>query len=343
MLIKTSIFETIDPDILQELSESEDSSKILQDFSRRNLFLVSVYDQQKGRLFRYHQLFRDFLERKLANELNDKARRALFYKAGSLLEKKGDEEKAIKYYLEAQAFPEAASVIERIGMEFLRIGRTGDLSSWLQMLPKELIQVSAWLLFYLSMTRRYVDLQESAFSLSQAYPIFENQNNVSGQLLSLAYLIEMPVFLSGPEIIPLHDLLLKAEKLLLSLNQSQYLYEKALLYIQIGIVHNYRDMNLEKGLQAFYNAYILANEFGDRTLQINALIFSMQAYTYNGEFPKAKVINLKIEQLIGESVHPELRVFYFMFYTQLLIFCGDLDQAEALCILTHDEAFMDFH
>ena len=135
-LVKSAMFETVEPGLIKDFIGTESAAEILQDLSRRNLFVVSVFDPQKGQFFRYHQLFRDFLEAKLVSQLDNDARSALFLKAGTLLEQKGDLEESVKFFLEAKAYPQASSIIKRIGMDLVKSGRIGDLAQWLQHLPR---------------------------------------------------------------------------------------------------------------------------------------------------------------------------------------------------------------
>jgi len=140
LLVKSAVFDTVDPGLIKDFMGTESAEEILQDLSRRNLFVVSLFDPQKGQLFRYHQLFRDFLQTKLTSQTDNESRRALFFKAGSLYEQKGDLEESVKFFLEAKAYPEASSIIKRIGMDLLKSGRTGELAQWLQNLPENLLQ-----------------------------------------------------------------------------------------------------------------------------------------------------------------------------------------------------------
>jgi len=336
-LIKSAMFETVDPGFIEDFTGIEGVEKILHDLNRRNLFVVSVYGRQKGRLFRYHQMFRDFLQAKMASQLDSETRSALFLKAGALLEQKGELEESLKYFIAARAYPEAASAIECIGMDLLQMGRTGDLSKWLQVLPEDLVQVNPWLLFYLSVTRRFGDLQENMASLARALDLFKKKKNMSGYLLSLAHLIEA-TSLRGRELVPVVDLIQEAEALLQSLKSHQYPYEKALLWTQIGIVYSYQEGDMLRGFHARQQAYLLAKDLGDITLQVNALIFAMQSLAFMGAFSRADKIHLKLDPLINQCVHPELRILYSLFYSQLLILRGDLEEARKPCHWARDEA-----
>jgi len=190
LLIKSSIFETIEPAFVNELLGAEHTEKTLFDLVTKNLFIESIYDEKKGWVFRYHPLFRDFMKTRFMNEIPQDAQQALFVKAGSLHEEKGAHENSIKYYLDAKAYDRAIRVIEKVGMNVWKMGRTGDLSQWLRVLPVELVQNNPWLLFFLSLTNRFTEVKENIVRLEKALKIFEQNGDAKGQMLSLAFLIE---------------------------------------------------------------------------------------------------------------------------------------------------------
>ena len=192
-LVKSAMFETINPGFIKDFIGMESAEEILQDLSRRNLFVVSVFDPQKGQLFRYHQLFRDFLQTKLKSQIDNESQLALFLKAGTLFEQKGDLEESVKFFLKAKAYPEAVSIIRPVGMDLLKSGRTGDLAQLLQKLPENLVKEDPWLLFYLTMARRYTSAEKNIHSLQKALTLFQQQEDVRGQVLSLAFLIEASI------------------------------------------------------------------------------------------------------------------------------------------------------
>ena len=76
--------------IALDFLKMENTEEFLQGLARRNLFVQSNYDDKKGWVFRYHQLFRDFLRAKFRSEIVEKERCTLFLKAGSLYEEKGE-------------------------------------------------------------------------------------------------------------------------------------------------------------------------------------------------------------------------------------------------------------
>jgi len=334
-LIKSAMFETVDPGLIKDFIGTESAAEILQDLSRRNLFVVPVFDPQKGQMFRYHQLFRDFLQTKLASQIDNESRRALFLKAGTLFEQKGDLEESVKFFLEAKAYPQVSSIIKQIGMDLVKSGRTGDLAQWLQTLPEDLVQEDPWLLFFLSMTRRFTDIRQNMLSFQKAITLFEEQEDVRGNILSLAQLIEASIF-GGHFLVPLDILFEKSENLLKSMTPGLFPFERAALWSQIAYAHMYSG-NPQKGFWASQNAYLTAKDLGDVTLQANALIHALGNLSVLGEFSLADEICAELDKLIEQSVYPELKILYQYYYSQLLVCKGDFEKSRKLLSMFRQE------
>ncbi|MEJ2659018.1 MAG: BTAD domain-containing putative transcriptional regulator [Desulfobacterales bacterium] len=334
-LVRSAIFEVLEPALIREFAGIENAGDILQDLSRRNLFVQSVYDTQRGWLFRYHQLFRDFLKSKFETKIDKKEKAFLFFKAGSLLEQKGDLEESVKFFLEAKAYPEAGSIIERIGLDLFKVGRTGDLAQFLESLPEDMVKKNPWLLFYHSMTRRFTGIRQNMLSFQKSITLFKEQGVVRGHILSLAYLIEASI-IRGHYLIPLDLLIEQGETLLKALNRDSYSYERAVFWSQTAYAHMYSG-NPKKGFRASQNAYLTAKDLGNVTLQVNALIHAVGNLSVLGEFSLADKICAKLDKLIGQSVYPELRIFYHIHYSQLLTCRGDFENSRKLIFMCRQE------
>jgi LuxR family maltose regulon positive regulatory protein len=329
-LTASAIFDTVEPAFIRDFMGIENAQEILEDLARRNLFVQSIYDKRRGWLFRYHQLFRDFLQTKFQTVVRPDQQLAAYLRAGSLSEQRGELEDAVKYYLQARAHPQAVSIMEQIGVDLLQKGRTGDLSQWLQSLPQNLIQGNPWLLFYLYATNRFTGGNEYILSLQTALTLFQQQGDLRGSLLALAYLIEASIF-RGKVPIPMDSLLARSEALLHSPGSEWHPYEKATLWFQVGFIYPFKFGDPRKGFRACENAYLLAKEVGDIPLQFNALMHAFSNLSYLGEFSAAKEIDHKIERLLGNCPYPiEIQVLYHILSAQYCIIRGELEKARPL-------------
>jgi len=335
-LIKSSILDILEPGFVKDLLDIENAEEILQEHARRNLFVTIANDETKGPLFRYHQLFRDFLKSRFKRVFDNEDKQALFRKAGSLYEQRGEFEQAVGLYLEAKAFDRAAGVIERICMALLGVGRKGDLSRWLQAFPEDVVQGNPWLLFCRSITRRFTAVEENMHSLQEALTLFEKQGDIRGHMLSLGFLIEATVN-RGRDSISLSILLENAETLLSSVSSDLYPHEMAALLFQTGFGYALRGGDPRKAIRACQNAHLLAVKADDVMLQLNALIVSLIPLTYLGEFSVCEKTSEKIESSLKKTAYSELVVYHTKVLSELAIFKGDFDRAAELLHLLNNK------
>jgi len=328
-LIKSSLVDVIEPVFMKEFLGMEMTEEILRELMRKNLFVHSFYDEKKGWLFQYHHLFRDFLRAKFITSVGSEEQKPLLLKAGTLYDERGELENAVKYFLEAKAYPRAASVIERLGTDLLRKGRIGDLAEWLLSLPNGTIQDNPWLLFYQGMTRRFMGGRENLVTFQKANALFKQQGNVRGALVSLAQLIQGSIR-AGIHLAPIESLIGEGEALLQQVELSESLYERAVLLYSIGLGHILGESDIRKGVWACQNAYSIAKRLKDVSLQAYALYFLALGFVLLGEFSKADESQEKIGKLTEESVYSEFKAMQLMVQCLLANHRGDFDKAKSL-------------
>lgn len=322
-LIRSSIFETVEPEFMEELYEVCDCKEILLDLVQRNLFVHSIYDEREGWVFRYHQLFRDYLVSRFNSDLEEGDRFAILHQAGSLCESRGRLEHAVHFYIRCGRNENAANAIQSIGMDLLKAGRTADLANLIKALPDHHVRKNPWLLLYLSATRRFTGAEENASSLQGALALFKQKGEVRGQLLTLAFLIEASTY-RGRDIIPIRILLEESEALLQEIPFEKYPWESATLWYQIGFGLVLRTGDQRKGYQACQNAYLLSRSIGNLPLQIAALVNAMLGLSFLGEFKLAEDMAQKALSILKEEPYPELRALYLVNYSHMCSIQGKL-------------------
>jgi LuxR family maltose regulon positive regulatory protein len=336
-LVKSAILEVVDPDFIKDFLGVDKARAILEDLAGRNLFIQPIYDKKRGWLYRYHLLFRDFLCSKFKTLLHEERQRIAYRRAGELSEQRGELADAVKYYLNAGAYPQAVSVIQRLGMVLLKAGKTGELSQWLAAVPADLLQAKPWLLFYSYMTRQFTGEPDVILDLEQAYSLFQAQRDVRGSLLALAYLIQASVTRGHPSLPPIHHLLAQGEDLAQSLAPGQFLPERANLWFQIGFVHFLRSGHPRKGVWACQNAYLLARDLGDLPLQIGALLHTHGCLSALGEFNRAEELMHQADALLAKHPYPEYQAIHLIMTTQFYLFCGDWAKAAESLVQAREE------
>jgi ATP/maltotriose-dependent transcriptional regulator MalT len=63
-LIKSSILEVVEPDFVREALDVANPQAILEELVKRNLFVQGIYEKKRGWSYRYHPLFKEFLQGK---------------------------------------------------------------------------------------------------------------------------------------------------------------------------------------------------------------------------------------------------------------------------------------
>ncbi|MGI6376139.1 MAG: tetratricopeptide repeat protein [Anaerolineae bacterium] len=142
-LLGSSLLEEMTPATCNALLSIANSAEMLASLVRQSLF---TYPTAGGRSYSYHHLFRHFLRAQLSEEPD--RFRELSLIAGDLVAAEGDWAAAIERYLEAEAYGRATTLLEMAAEEAFEQGQRGELSSWIDRLPDELLEEHPRLLFY---------------------------------------------------------------------------------------------------------------------------------------------------------------------------------------------------
>jgi len=167
-LLRTSILDSLNPDICNALTGRSDAAALLEQIEKANLFLVALDSVRKS--YRYHNLFSDFLRGHLLRlhpdlvaDLNSRA--ATWYEAEGVLTT------ALEHALAAGNLPLATTLLEQVAEVLLYEGRVATLIRYVESMPKETIAALvsvrlayAWALIF---AHRYQEVKLVLASLSQ--------------------------------------------------------------------------------------------------------------------------------------------------------------------------------
>ncbi|MDP9270424.1 MAG: winged helix-turn-helix domain-containing protein [Chloroflexota bacterium] len=138
-LLSTSILQQITPEVAERLAGVHDGMHRLLQLEHAGLFTERLDESR----YRYHGLFREFLERRLAEERSDAEVMGLHIHAASYFETSSQWPEAIYHYLRAGLQRQAARLIARYGEDVVAEGRLGLVDEWLQQLPAKTIHDNA--------------------------------------------------------------------------------------------------------------------------------------------------------------------------------------------------------
>jgi ATP/maltotriose-dependent transcriptional regulator MalT len=157
-LLRTSAFSTFDPEIAEALGASPE---FLAELRRAVTFLSTSQTTE----YRYHDLFRDFLERELRRS-GASEWYAAHLEAGELLERRGERAGALALYAKVGAVEPIVRILSAHGIDLLERGQSELLTSALQAVPEQQRGAHAALLGVRAMldaNRGRFDLAESGF------------------------------------------------------------------------------------------------------------------------------------------------------------------------------------
>ncbi len=153
-LARTSVLGLLDATSCNRLLRIQDGAARLQELARRNLFTISLGDEER---YRYHHLFRAFLRDRLRARLSERSHRAHMRKAGELLARSGDCAEAAEAFREAGEPDAILALIERTGERRLAAGEHRALQRAFALLPERRLRGRPQAMFLLG---RLCDLQQ---------------------------------------------------------------------------------------------------------------------------------------------------------------------------------------
>jgi LuxR family maltose regulon positive regulatory protein len=162
-MLETAILPELTASLCHAVTNRADAQEMLEELYRRNLFLVKAdfltkrepgvdqrpinsLKQVAEPVYRYHDLFADFLNSQLLQQMPDRVS-VLHLRAAKA---ESDPGRAIGHLLAASSWKEAAEAIEQIGAEMFAWGYLDTLSRWIHTLPNHVRDKHPRLLHYLS-------------------------------------------------------------------------------------------------------------------------------------------------------------------------------------------------
>lgn len=136
-LLASSTLHEMTAELCEAALGLEEAASWLTEAERRNLFIRRI-DQEEER-FRYHGLFREFLQARLRKE-QPETFRGLHHRAAKWFEQLGRPETAAEHYLLADRSEESARVIAEAAGRLLQEGRLKTVIDWAERLSEEALR-----------------------------------------------------------------------------------------------------------------------------------------------------------------------------------------------------------
>ncbi|MFZ7128650.1 MAG: BTAD domain-containing putative transcriptional regulator [Desulfobacterales bacterium] len=331
LLVHASIFDVIDPVVLDEVAGDRLSEEVLADLVARHIFVQPFFDETRMRpLYRLNRLFRAFLESVFHATYPPRQRQAIYRQAAERFENQEQWESAIRCHLAAGAIDAAAEAIRRIGTDWVIRGRIPNLSEQLRALPPERVRSDPWLFFFQTLTQRIGGGVRSAKDFQTAFEDFASSGDERGQMLALAYLIEAHVLLGHDPAACRQWIRTGEEWLQRQSTKPYYIWAKTQLWMQVGFGFIATGIDLGRGISAARNAYLLACRMDDDALATTSTLISVLGLAVSGEFEQADTALRKIEGRVDTGVFAEYAALRTLVGIELALHKGELERAGGL-------------
>jgi len=137
-LVETCPLGRLTPALCDSLLDRSDSAECLDELVRRQVFTSAADDDDRS--FRYHDVFRWYLDRILVEQVGEVEARGRHARAGALLEASGAISEAFEAFCRAEDW---AAVRRLLGHQGKRLADDGG--PWLEMLPPAVLRHDPWL------------------------------------------------------------------------------------------------------------------------------------------------------------------------------------------------------
>jgi LuxR family maltose regulon positive regulatory protein len=146
-MLATSVLDQLTPAACDSITDRTDSKEVLEELTRRNALTTAI----DGESYRYHRLLREFLASELARTQPDRFR-ALHRRAALFNERRGEEDAALRHWVEAGELDEAWNRFNRRALPRFFDGAVTSVAQWTALLPKPSEQVDVLQAYDMALT-----------------------------------------------------------------------------------------------------------------------------------------------------------------------------------------------
>jgi two-component SAPR family response regulator len=192
-LLHTAFLPQMSAHMAERVTGEREAGTMLADLNRRQCF-TELYDASKP-VYRYHDLFRDFLLARAASILTPVQISQAWHRAATALEASGQVEEAVALFRKADDWAATARLILKHAGSLIAQGRNRTLEDWLIALPEGLMKERPWLEYWLGVCRMPVDPVKSRGHFEKAFERFQTQQDQTGVFLAWSGAVDTFVFL----------------------------------------------------------------------------------------------------------------------------------------------------
>ena len=188
LLVWTALFDSFTPSMATALAQDSSAPERLDAVYNAQYFVA----RQSGAepVYRYHDLFREFLTDQTRRSLTEVAYQELCARAASLVESNDDPDHALDLYARAERPAEIARLIREHGGQLSAAGRLRTLARWTSHLPDTWWPRDPWIAYWSGIAASITDLDAARTRFEIAYEVFTALGDRPGQFHAAVAAIE---------------------------------------------------------------------------------------------------------------------------------------------------------
>ena len=187
-LLATSFLPRMTAETAADLTGNSRSEQILSRLNRANLF--TQRHEASEIYYQYHPLFQDFLKHRVCDEFSADRVRDVKKRAALLLLKADQPEDAARLLIDTEDWRGLTELTLRYASSYIASGRFLTIGSWINTIPEEFVERTAWLLYWKALCRLSTRPAEARTNLEKAYTLFQDEGDASGTFSSWAGIVD---------------------------------------------------------------------------------------------------------------------------------------------------------
>ncbi|HEY6099614.1 MAG TPA: hypothetical protein VIW03_09300, partial [Anaeromyxobacter sp.] len=177
LLLATALLPEVDAASAEALTGERGAGDILADLVRRNYFTLRLPGPEPH--YRYHPLFRAFLQSRASRTIELPRSRAIAERAADLLVAAGRPDDAATILAREGMTERLADLVRSHAPALARQGRLASIETWLGALPRAVVEGDPWLSYWLG-ARRASTPAKARVHFERAYRHFKQRNDAAG-------------------------------------------------------------------------------------------------------------------------------------------------------------------
>jgi DNA-binding SARP family transcriptional activator len=178
-LLRTALFPHMSATMAQTVSRNPEAPALLDHLYRGRLFT-----ERRGDVYRYHDLFRAFLQERLNRDLSQADLIDLRRRAAEALENAGQIEEAFRLRCEAKDWEAATRLVLQRAPVLLAQGRSSLLRDWIGFIPAEIAEPDPWISYWFGMSLLEISPHRARDLLQRAYDQMKARDDFDGLTLA---------------------------------------------------------------------------------------------------------------------------------------------------------------